>query len=80
MENEILNWINNLCKDKLKVSEISFRELSITDLFYVYVEVYAKFGILLPMENGDFLNSNIDFAKYIVSYCNNKNSDNRLNG
>ena len=67
MENDILVWIRNLCKDKLKVSRISFKELSAIDLFYLYVEVYAKYGIMLPLENGNFLNSNDDLAKYIAS-------------
>lgn len=70
MEHDILIWIQELCKNQLKVSEISFKELSTIDLFYIYVEVYAKFGILLPLENGDFLNSNIDLAKYIVNIRN----------
>ena len=67
MENDILVWIRNLCKDKLMVSRISFKELSAIDLFYLYVEVYAKYGIMLPLENGNFLNSNDDLAKYIAS-------------
>lgn len=70
MEQDILIWIQELCKNQLKVSEISFKELSTIDLFYIYVEVYAKFGILLPLENGDFFNSNIDLAKYIVNIRN----------
>lgn len=67
MENDILIWIKNLCKNQLRVSDISFKELSAIDLFYLYVEVYAKFGIILPLENGDFLNSGIDLAKYIAN-------------
>ena len=78
MENEVLNWIRELCKERFKISEISFKELSTIDIFYIYVEVYAKFGIILPLENGDFLNSNISLAKNIASKCYNPNSKIRL--
>lgn len=75
MENVILNWIHELCKYQLKVSEISFNDLSIIDLFYVYIEVYAKYGIILPLENGNFLNSSTGLAKYIADNCDKQRSE-----
>lgn len=56
----------------LKKKSISMRELSPVDLFYLYIEIYKEYGILLPVNNAEHLESIDTLADYIDIFIGSK--------